>query len=432
MSTVVLIGAQWGDEGKGKVTDFLAQRADLVARYQGGNNAGHTVVVEDREFKLHLIPSGILYPDKICIIGSGVVIDPEVLLRELESLEKQGISTANLKISERAHIIFPYHQKLDFVEEERKGKNKIGTTCRGIGPAYMDKSARVGIRMIDLVEPDEFKSLLERNLEGKNHLLTRVYNSEALDFNRVWEAYARYAASLKGYLADTSLIINEAIKQGQSILFEGAQGTMLDLDHGTYPYVTSSHPVAGAACIGAGIGPTCIDRVIGVAKAYTTRVGGGPFPTELKDDTGAYIRKRGGEFGTTTGRPRRCGWFDGVVGRYSGRINGLHCFAVTKLDVLSGLEKVKICTGYGYRGDIIKDFPANHKVLRECIPVYEELPGWQEDISGCREFSELPYNARRYLERISEVTEVPIGLVGVGSRRSQTIISDDFSEVMDR
>jgi adenylosuccinate synthase len=428
MSAVVVIGAQWGDEGKGKVTDFLAQKADLVVRYQGGNNAGHTVVVEDREFKLHLIPSGILYPDKICLIGSGVVIDPGVLLKELESLEKQGISTANLKISERAHVIFPYHKKLDFVEEERKGKNKIGTTCRGIGPAYMDKSARVGIRMIDLVATDEFKLLLERNLEGKNHLLTRVYSSPAQDFEKIWKSYAGYAASLKGYLADTSLIINDAIKQGRSILFEGAQGTLLDLDHGTYPYVTSSHPVAGAACIGAGIGPTCIDRVIGVAKAYTTRVGGGPFPTELEDDTGAYIRQRGGEFGTTTGRPRRCGWFDGVVGRYSGRINGLHCFALTKLDVLSGLEKVKICTGYGYRGDIVKDFPADHKVLRECVPVYEELPGWQENITSCREFSELPYNARKYLERISELTEVPIGLVGVGSRRSQTIISDDFAK----
>lgn len=426
MSTVVLIGAQWGDEGKGKVTDYLAQKADLVVRYQGGNNAGHTVVVDDREFKLHLIPSGILYPDKICVIGSGVVIDPAVLLKELESLEKQGVSTANLKISQRAHVIFPYHQKLDQAEEERKGHNKIGTTCRGIGPAYMDKSARVGIRMIDLVDREEFAALLERNMEGKNHLLTRVYGKDSLDYNSVLISYTEYAEALKKYVTDISIIVNDAIKQGKNVLFEGAQGTLLDLDHGTYPYVTSSHPTAGAACLGAGIGPTRIDRVVGVAKAYTTRVGEGPFPTELKDELGAYIQKRGGEFGTTTGRPRRCGWFDGVVGRYAARINGLDYLAITKLDVLSGLEKVKICTGYSYRGDIIEEFPASLKVLRECVPVYEELPGWQEDITGARKLEDLPSNARRYLERISEVSGVPIALVGVGSKRSQTILTAEL------
>ncbi len=426
MATTVLIGAQWGDEGKGKITDFLAQKADLVVRYQGGNNAGHTVVVEGREFKLHLIPSGILYPDKICVIGSGVVVDPAVLICEIESLEKRGISTANLRVSERAHVIFPYHQKIDQLEEERKGKDKIGTTCRGIGPAYMDKSARMGIRMIDLVDPEEFAGLLKRNTEGKNRLLTSVYGAEPFDYEAMLKSYSEYGRVLKKYLADTSILINRAIKEGKSVLFEGAQGTLLDLDHGTYPYVTSSHPVAGAACIGAGIGPTKIDRVVGVAKAYTTRVGEGPFPTELSDETGDYIRRRGGEFGTTTGRPRRCGWFDGVVVRYAGRVNGLDYLALTKLDVLTGLEKVKICTGYCYRGEIIEEFPASLKVLKECRPVYDELPGWQEDISGARKLSDLPANARKYLERVSEVTGVPVALVGVGSGRSQTIVLADI------
>ncbi|OPZ73680.1 MAG: Adenylosuccinate synthetase [Firmicutes bacterium ADurb.Bin456] len=423
MSTVVLIGAQWGDEGKGKVTDFLAEKADLVVRYQGGNNAGHTVVVGEQEYKLHLIPSGILYPGKTCIIGSGVVIDPEVLIKELESLQKRGISTENLRISQRAHVIFPYHQLLDQAEEGRKGENKIGTTCRGIGPAYMDKSARVGIRMVDLVDREVFAGLLERNMEGKNHLLTRVYGSDALDFNSVLGAYTKYAETLGKYLADVSIIINEATKQGKNVLFEGAQGTLLDLDHGTYPYVTSSHPTAGAACLGAGIGPTRIDRVIGVAKAYTTRVGEGPFPTELSDRVGSYIQNQGGEFGTTTGRPRRCGWFDGVVGRYAVRINGLDYLAITKLDVLSGLEKVKICTGYLYRGELMEEFPASLRVLKECVPVYEEFPGWPEDITGARSLEDLPLSARKYLERIEEISGAPIALVGVGSRRSQTILA---------
>ncbi len=426
MSTVVLIGAQWGDEGKGKVTDFLAKKADVVVRYMGGNNAGHTVVVDDREYKLHLIPSGILYPGKTCIIGNGVVIDPAVLLSELEVLEKRGISTANLKISQRAHVIFPYHQRLDQVEEERKGKDKIGTTCRGIGPAYTDKSARVGIRMIDLLDREEFEVLLARNIEVKNHLLTKVYGSDSLDYDDLLESYTNYAESLRKYVTDISVIINDAIKQGKNVLFEGAQGTLLDLDQGTYPFVTSSHPVAGAACIGAGVGPTRIGRVIGVAKAYTTRVGEGPFPTELDDDSGAYIRKHGNEFGTTTGRPRRCGWFDGVVGRYAGRLNGLDYLAVTKLDVLSGLDKVKICTSYNYRGDIIKEFPASLKVLKDCVPVYEELPGWQEDITGIRKLEDLPLNARKYLDRISEVSGVPIALIGVGSKSSQTILTAEL------
>lgn len=426
MSTVVVIGAQWGDEGKGKVTDFLAEKADMVVRYMGGNNAGHTVVVDDREFKMHLIPSGILYPDKMCIIGSGVVIDPAVLIKELESLEKQGISTANLRISQRAHVIFPYHQKLDQVEEERKGNNKIGTTCRGIGPAYTDKSARVGIRVIDLLDAEEFPALLEANMKSKNQILTEVYGGQSLDYGEVLKNFKGYAEALRKYVCDTSILVNDAVQQGHNILFEGAQGTLLDLDHGTYPYVTSSHPTAAAACLGAGIGPTRIGRVIGVAKAYTTRVGEGPFPTELNDDTGAFIRKQGGEYGTTTGRPRRCGWFDGVVGRYAVRINGLDYLAITKLDVLSGLEQIRICTGYNYRGEVINEFPASLKVLNECVPVYEDFPGWSEDITRARKLEDLPVQARRYLDRISEISGAPIALIGVGSRRSQTILTADL------
>lgn len=426
MSTVVVVGAQWGDEGKGKVTDFLAQKADLVIRYQGGNNAGHTVVVGDQEFKLHLIPSGILYPDKTCIIGNGVVIDPAVLLKELDSIQKRGVSTANLKISDRAHVIFPYHQRLDQMEEERKGVNKIGTTCRGIGPAYMDKSGRGGIRMIDLLDREEFAELLKRNLEGKNQLLNTVYASDPLDYKSILEAYSGYAESLRKHVTDTSIIINDAIKQGKNVLFEGAQGTLLDIDHGTFPFVTSSHPTAGGACLGAGVGPTRIDRIIGVAKAYTTRVGEGPFPTELKDDIGDYIRKQGGEFGTTTGRPRRCGWFDGVVARYAARINGLDYLAITKLDVLTGLDKVRICTGYEYKGEIVREFPASLKMLKECVPVYDEFPGWQDDITGARNLEDLPTNALKFLERIKEVSGVPIAVVGVGSRRSQTILTAEL------
>lgn len=429
MSTVVIIGAQWGDEGKGKVTDFLASRADMVVRYQGGNNAGHTVVVDGCEYKLHLIPSGILYPGKTCIIGSGVVIDPKVLIAELDALEKRGISTANLKISQRAHVIFPYHQRLDQVEEERKGDQKIGTTGRGIGPAYMDKSARVGIRMVDLIDAEEFKSLLEMNLEVKNHLLTAVYGSEKFDFTEIYGAYRKYAEALSGYVDDISVIVNDAINNGKNVLFEGAQGTLLDLDHGTYPFVTSSHPSAGAACLGTGIGPTRIDRVIGVSKAYTTRVGGGPFPTELQDEIGQHIRAQGGEFGTTTGRPRRCGWFDGVVARYSARINGLDYLAITKLDVLTGLEKMKICTGYLYRGDVLHEFPASLKLLNECQPVYEEFPGWQEDITGARSLADLPANARNYMERLQQVAGVPVALIGVGSQRDQVIVVKDLYQV---
>ncbi len=423
MSTVVLIGAQWGDEGKGKVTDFLAQQADMVVRYQGGNNAGHTVVARGRTFKLHLIPSGILHGDKMCLIGNGVVIDPAVLLQELDSLESQGISTANLRISPRAHVIFPYHKSIDMAEEEQKGNKRIGTTCRGIGPAYTDKASRAGIRVAELMDREELAEKLRDALEAKNKLLARVYGSEVqFDYREMLEQYNEYADRLRGYVDDVSILVNRAIDRGQKVLFEGAQGTLLDLDHGTYPYVTSSHPVAGAACLGAGLGPTKINTVVGVAKAYITRVGEGPFPTELHDRLGDHIRERGCEFGTTTGRPRRCGWFDAVIARYAARINGLSYLAITKLDVLSGLDTLKICTGYRYKGEVINEFPAGLKVLAQCEPVYREVPGWREDISGVRRYNDLPQNARDYIERIEEMAGVPVALVGVGPGREQTLV----------
>lgn len=426
MSTVVLVGTQWGDEGKGKITDFLAEKADMVVRFQGGNNAGHTVVVGDKTYKLHLIPSGILYNDKTCIIGNGVVIDPAVLINELETLKKSGVGAANLKIGERAHVIFPYHQLQDRSEEASKGTDKIGTTCRGIGPAYMDKSERAGIRMIDLIDQEELTHLLERNVTRKNRMLHKLYDQEGVNYSSVLETYREYADILRKYVADVPVIIDEAIKQGKNVLFEGAQGAMLDIDYGTYPFVTSSNPTAGAACIGAGIGPSKIDRVLGIIKAYTTRVGEGPFPTELHDDIGLYMQERGGEFGTTTGRPRRCGWFDGVIARYAARINGLAYLAVTKLDVLSGLDTIKICTGYQYRNNILTNFPASLKVLSECTPVYEELPGWQEDITEAGKLTDLPVNAQKYLERLSKLSGVPIAIVSVGSKRDQTILTADL------
>ena len=421
MSTVVLIGTQWGDEGKGKITDFLAREADLVVRYQGGNNAGHTVVIDGREFRLHLIPSGIFYPDKMCLIGNGVVIDPAVLVRELDMLAEQGIRTDNLRISPRAHVIMPYHRRLDEAEEDRRGNSRIGTTRRGIGPAYMDKAARSGIRVVDLLDPEEFAARLRDNIVEKNKVLSQIYGVPGFEFEEVLSEYLRLAERIRPYVADTSVIVDEAIRAGRNVLFEGAQGTLLDLDHGTYPYVTSSHPTAGAACLGAGIGPTRIDRVVGAAKAYVTRVGGGPFPSELLGGLGDLLRQRGREFGTTTGRPRRCGWFDAVVVRYAARINGLDFLALTKLDILSGFPEVQICCGYRYRGEELTEFPASLKVLAECEPVYETLPGWEEDISGVREYGALPANARRYVERIVELTGVPVALIGVGTGRHQTI-----------
>jgi len=424
LAAVVLIGAQWGDEGKGKITDFLAEQADIVVRYQGGNNAGHTVVVDNRELKLHLIPSGILYPDKICVIGNGLVIDPKILLEEVDYLEKQGVSTGNLRISGRAQVLMPYHRRFDELEEERKGENKIGTTKRGIGPAYMDKAARAGIRIVDLLDPDEFIPKLRRILADKNELLVKVYGVKPFTEDEMIEEYLGYADRIRGYVTDASLVINQAIEGCQNVLFEGAQGTLLDIDLGTYPYVTSSHPVAGGACIGAGGGPTRIDLVMGVVKAYTTRVGEGPFPSELLDETGNEIRQRGFEYGTTTGRPRRCGWLDIVMLRYARRVNGLDRIAVTKLDVLDGMAKVKICTAYEYKGKVITEFPDSLKTLSECRPVYEEMDGWLQDITGIERLERLPDNARRYLDRVTELTGLKVAIVAVGPKRSQTIVVD--------
>ncbi len=426
MSAIVIVGAQWGDEGKGKITDYLAKTADVVVRYQGGNNAGHTVVARDQEYKLHLIPSGILYKEKQCVIGNGVVIDPEVLIKELEYLQGRGIDTSNLRISGGAHLIFPYHKMLDAADEDRKGNNKIGTTRRGIGPAYMDKSARIGISLIDLLDKEVFSEMLARNLAEKNHILDRVYGLPPLGKEELLEDYLRYAEIIRPYLADTSLLIHEAIKEGKKVLFEGAQGTLLDIDFGTYPYVTSSHPIAGGACIGAGVGPTKIDRVIGVAKAYTTRVGSGPFPAELLDETGEYIREQGREYGTTTGRPRRCGWFDAVILRYAVRLSGLDSIAFTKMDVLTGLDKILICNGYRYKGEILREFPQTLTVLSDCEPVYEEMDGWVEDITNITSYDDLPDNAKKYLDRIRELIGVPISIISVGAERGQTIVIDKF------
>jgi len=427
MPGVVLVGAQWGDEGKGKVTDYLAEKADLVVRYQGGSNAGHTVKVGEEEFKLHLVPSGILYPGKICIIGNGVVVDPQVLVEELEGLKQRGVDTSGLRLSYRAHVILPYHKKLDELEEERRGSGRLGTTKRGIGPAYVDKVARTGIRVVDLLDPAEFRERLALNLKEKNEIFTRVYGSSPYSLEEILEEYLGYAERLRPLVADTSHIINQALREGKKVLFEGAQGTLLDLDQGTYPYVTSSYPVAGGACIGAGVGPKAIDAVIGVVKAYTTRVGEGPFPTEAKDGAGEYLRHRGAEYGTTTGRPRRCGWLDAVILRHAVDVNGLTGIALTKLDVLTGLDPVRICIGYLYKGEILSSFPASLKVLQECQPVYEELPGWQEDITGAGSLEDLPPSCRAYIRRVEELAGVPVKLIAVGPRRDQTIeIADIF------
>lgn len=422
MAAVVLIGAQWGDEGKGKITDFLAEKADMVVRYQGGNNAGHTVVINKEKFKLHLIPSGIFYPEKICVIGNGLVVDPGVLIKELDYLEEKGIKTDNLRISSNAHIIMPYHKILDNLEEEFKGELKIGTTKRGIGPAYKDKASRTGMRISDLLDREEFAERLKYNLKEKNLIISRVYGQEEIKFEEVYEEYLAYAERIRPYVTDSSLIINEYLNKEKKVLFEGAQGTLLDIDHGTYPYVTSSNPVAGAACVGAGVGPTRISRVLGVVKSYTTRVGEGPFPTELNCEAGKLIRQRGNEFGTTTGRPRRCGWFDAVMVRYAVRINGISDFALTKLDVLTGMKTLKICTGYRYQGQVITEFPQSLKVLGQCEAIYEEMPGWQEDLTGISRFEDLPPETRSYVERIEELTGVSVTMLAVGPGRKQTIV----------
>ncbi|SHE15141.1 Adenylosuccinate synthetase [Chlamydia abortus] len=420
MSTVVVVGTQWGDEGKGKITDFLAESAEVVARYQGGNNAGHTILINGKKYKLHLIPSGIFYSDKVCVIGNGMVINPAALIEEIQYIHDNGFSTYNLKISDRAHLIMPYHLLLDELEEERKGPNKIGTTRKGIGPCYMDKAGRNGIRIADLMDRQQFETKLRRLVKEKNDVIERVYGRQGLDADSILKEYLEYAEVIRPYVADTSVVLNDAIDLNKKVLFEGAQGVMLDLDQGTYPFVTSSNPTAGGVCIGSGVGPTRINQVIGVAKSYTTRVGDGPFPTELHDAIGDQIRETGNEYGTTTGRPRRVGWFDSVVVRHARRVSGLTGLSLNSLDVLSGLDTVKICTAYKYRGELLETYPANLNMLAECEAVYEELPGWQEDISQARSLDDLPANARRYAERISELTGVPLVIFSVGRNREQT------------
>lgn len=425
MANVIVIGAQWGDEGKGKITDLLSRSADVVVRYQGGINAGHTVVVNDQTFKLHLIPSGILYPKTDCIIASGTVIDPKILLEELAQLKQLGVTTDNLYIAETAHVTMPYHRIIDQASEKQRAEHKIGTTGRGIGPTYADKADRVGIRVLDLMDPEVLPKRLRWAVEQKNIILEKLYDLPLLDPKEVIEQYQGYADRLRPHVVDASLKIDDAIKKRLNILFEGAQGTLLDLDHGTYPYVTSSNPVAGGACIGAGVGPTMIDRIIGVAKAYTTRVGEGPFPTELSDDIGDLLGDRGAEFGTTTGRKRRCGWFDGVIGRYAVRINGLDCLAITKMDVLDELDEIKVCVAYELDGKVVRDFPSNSRTFARALPIYETLPGWRKPTSECKTLAELPTEARAYLKFLAELMEIPIAIVSIGASRGQTIIVED-------
>ncbi len=426
MPSTVIVGAQWGDEGKGKITDYLAERADMVVRYQGGSNAGHTVVVGDREYKLHLVPSGIFYPDKISVIGNGVVLDLALLDRELDYLKEQGVEAPNLRVSDRAHLLLPYHHRLDEADEERRGKNKIGTTKRGIGPAYADKAARIGLRVCDLRDPADFRCKLGVVLEEKNRLLDRVHGQAGFVVDEVAEDVLRVYERIRPYVTDTSLIINEAIDAGKRVLFEGAQGTLLDIDLGTYPYVTSSHPIAGGACIGAGVGPTRINRVVGVMKAYTTRVGDGPFPTELLDDRGEWIRCRGSEYGTTTGRPRRCGWLDLVIVRYAVRVSGIDRLAITRLDTLGGAGKVKVCTAYRRGNETIREFPASLDDLAECQPIYEELDGWPEDLGRLTSTSQLPASAAEYISFIESETKCRVGLVSIGRERTQTLTLADI------
>lgn len=421
MTVAVVVGAQWGDEGKGKITDFLAAQADMVIRCQGGANAGHTVVSEGVTYKLHLIPSGILYSGASCIISNGVVVDLGVLLQELDNLAAQGVDTNHLQISKRAHLIMPYHYRMDEMQEIQKGDAKIGTTKRGIGPAYVDKVARNGIRLEDLFDEASFRSKVEYNLREKNPQFVANGLPEC-DAEEIIAMFRDYAARIEPYVADTLYPINQAVLQGQKVLVEGAQGTLLDIDHGTYPFVTSSHPSAGGACTGAGIGPTKIDKVVGIAKAYATRVGSGPFPTELTDEMGDRLRQKGFEFGVTTGRARRCGWFDGVVARYSVLVNGMTDMVVTKLDVLDDQEEIKICYAYEYEGKQIDEFPSSLAVLEKCQPVYETLPGWCCDTTGCRSFEELPENAKKYLKRLEEISGVQVSIVAVGPDRQETIV----------
>ena len=422
MSTKVVIGAQWGDEGKGKIVDIFACDSEVVVRSSGGNNAGHTVEVDGVNYKLHLIPSGIINKGTICIVANGTVVDPKVLLGEIDMLSSQGIDVSGLKIDLRAHLIMPYHIELDCLSEKARGKGDIGTTKNGIGPCYMDKVERCGIRVCDLMNPEVFAEKVKNTMEIKNKIIENVYGGKALDPDAVIEEYLKYGERLKQFTDDTTVILFNAIKEGKKVLFEGAQGTLLDIDLGTYPYVTSSHPISGGVCTGAGIGPTLIDECVGVVKAYTTRVGKGPFPTELLDEKGDTIRNKGNEFGTTTGRPRRTGWFDAVIVKFAVRTSGLTSIVVNKIDTLSDLGNIKICVGYKKEGKIIDEFPPSLEELALCEPVYEELPGWEGDISGCKTFDELPENAKNYIKRIEELIGCRVSMVGVGPGRTQNLV----------
>lgn len=430
MSSVVVVGTQWGDEGKGKITDFLSENAEVIARYQGGDNAGHTIVIEGTKYKLHLIPSGIFYPEKVSVIGNGVVVNPKSLVKELAYLHDAGIMTDNLRISDRAHVILPYHIKLDQLQEDAKGVNKIGTTIKGIGPAYMDKAARVGIRIADLLDKEIFAERLKTNLEQKNREFTKMYEIDPINFQDIFEEYYDYGQQIKKYVTDTSVILNDALDAGKRVLFEGAQGVMLDIDQGTYPYVTSSNPVAGGVTIGSGVGPSKITKVVGVCKAYTSRVGDGPFPTELNDEIGHQIREVGHEYGTTTGRPRRVGWFDSVVMRHSRRVSGLTNLSLNSIDVLTGLDEVKICVAYDLDGERIDYYPASLETLQRCTPIYETLPGWSEDITGVRHLDDLPETAKNYVRRVSELVGVKISTFSVGPGRDQTNVLESVWGVL--
>ena len=426
MPAIVLLGAQWGDEGKGKATDLLGGRVDYVVRYQGGNNAGHTVVIGDDKYALHLLPSGILSPGVIPVIGNGVVVDPAVLLHEMAGLEARGVDTSRLLISASAHLITPYHVTLDKVAERFLGKAKIGTTGRGIGPTYMDKVGRLGIRVQDLFDPSILRQKVEGALANKNQVLIKVFNRRELEVDAITEELLQYAEPLRPHVADTALVLNVALDAGQTVLLEGGQGTLLDVDHGTYPFVTSSNPTAGGACTGSGIGPTRITRVIGILKAYTTRVGSGPFPTELHDEWGERLRSVGGEVGVTTGRPRRCGWFDAPIARYATRVNGLTDIFLTKLDVLTGIERIPVCVAYEIEGQRIDELPMTQTDFHHAKPIYEELPGWTEDISGARSIEDLPANAQAYVRYLEELSGAPISAIGVGQDRDATIVVRDM------
>jgi len=426
MPAVVLLGAQWGDEGKGKATDLLGDQVDYVVRYQGGNNAGHTVVIGDQKYALHLLPSGILSPNVIPVIGNGVVIDPAVLLAEIKGLNERGIDTSKLKISTNAHLITPYHRTIDKVSERFLGKSKIGTTGRGIGPAYADKINRIGIRVQDLFDLSILKQKVEAALHDKNQILIKVFNRKGITVDEVIDEYLDYAQVLKPYVTDTSLLLDQALSQGKVVLLEGSQGTLLDVDHGTYPFVTSSNPTAGGASTGSGIGPTKITRVIGILKAYTTRVGSGPFPTELFDADGEALRKIGGEVGVTTGRNRRCGWFDAPIARYAVRINGLTDFFLTKLDVLTGWQKIPVCVAYEIDGLRVEELPASQSDFHHAKPIYEYLPGWSENISKAKSVADLPKNAQEYVKFLEKISGAPISAIGVGPGRNETIVVRDL------